>query len=181
MNFSANGNLCQPYGCTKTVNSIAAELEMQFYSYLSSDSNAFQFLIRRVLFVSLATPASKTKFITREIQIESGSRETAINFMSFLPYHLRFFRCALPRKQWGEKKKSENDNLIIYESVFFRGIRRIKCTMPFFICTPRGEGPREIMRESFKLHRNFISMRSFCTWTSVCCQKIFFSRYFVCT
>lgn len=44
------------------VNSIAAE-----NSYLASDSNAFQFLIRRV-FV-LQTAASKMKFITREIQI----------------------------------------------------------------------------------------------------------------
>lgn len=58
----------------------------------------------------------KMKFITREIQIKNGSRENAINFMSFFTLSFSVFLLV---NNGGKKKKSENDNLTIYESVFF--------------------------------------------------------------
>lgn len=137
----------------KNVNSIAAELKLQFNSYLASDSNAFQFLIRRCFFFFFAVlclfrcndGGLKMKFITREIQIKNGSRENAINFMSFFTLSFSVFLLV---NNGGKKKKSENDNLTIYESVFIllRGrIRRNNAQCHF------SSALREIIRESFKL------------------------------
>lgn len=69
----------------RAVNSIAAELKMQFNSYLASDSNAMQFLICRCFLCCVVlcwflccsdnNGGLKTKPITREIQIKSNSEK----------------------------------------------------------------------------------------------------------
>ena len=141
----------------KNVNSIAAELKLQFNSYLASDSNAFQFLIRRFFFFAVlclfrcSDGGLKMKFITREIQIKNGSRENAINFMSFFTLSFSVFLLV---NNGGKRKSQKMTIWLSMNLVFFcclrERIRRNKAQCHF------SSAPWKIIRESFqaavKLH-----------------------------